>query len=55
MGDPAASITDAARDWQADLVVIGSHGREGVDRIVLGSVARGVARKAPCPVLIVRK
>ncbi len=55
VGDPAASITDAARDWHSDLVVIGSHGREGVDRILLGSVAEGVARKAPCPVLIVRK
>jgi len=55
MGDPASSIAGAARDWAADLVVIGSHGREGVDRVLLGSVAEGVARHAPCPVLIVRK
>ena len=55
MGDPAPSIAGAARDWAADLVVIGSHGREGVDRVLLGSVAEGVARRAPCPVLIVRK
>lgn len=55
MGDPAPSIAGAARDWAADLVVIGSHGREGVDRVLLGSVAEGVARHAPCPVLIVRK
>jgi nucleotide-binding universal stress UspA family protein len=55
MGDPATSITDAARDWAADLVVIGSHGRDGVDRLLLGSVAEDVARQAPCPVLIVRK
>ena len=55
VGDPAQSITGAARDWTADLVVIGSHGREGVDRVLLGSVAEAVARHAPCPVLIVRK
>jgi nucleotide-binding universal stress UspA family protein len=54
-GDPAASIIDAARDWAADLVVIGSHGRECMDRVLLGSVAEGVARRSPCPVLIVRK
>ncbi len=54
VGDPTASITGAARDWPADLVVIGSHGRGGLDRAVLGSVAESVARHAPCPVLIVR-
>jgi nucleotide-binding universal stress UspA family protein len=55
MGDPVKSITAVARDWPADLVVIGSHGRDGVDRALLGSVAEGVARHAPCPALIVRK
>jgi nucleotide-binding universal stress UspA family protein len=55
VGDPVASIAEAARGWQADLVVIGSHGRDGVGRVALGSVAEGVARRAPCPVLIVRK
>ena len=54
VGDPVASIIEAARGWSADLVVIGSHGRGGVDRAILGSVAEGVARRAPCPVLIVR-
>jgi len=54
VGDPAASIADTARDWSADLVVIGSHGRGGLDRVVLGSVAESLARHAPCPVLIVR-
>ena len=55
VGDPVKSIIAAARDWPADVVVIGSHGRDGVDRVLLGSVAEGVARHAPCPVLIVRK
>jgi nucleotide-binding universal stress UspA family protein len=54
VGDPVESITHAARDWPADLVVIGSHGRGGIDRVVLGSVAEGVARHARCPVLVVR-
>jgi len=54
VGDPLMAITNTASDWQADLVVIGSHGRDGVERLLLGSVAEGVARHAPCPVLIVR-
>jgi len=55
VGDPVESIRKAARDWPADLVVIGSHGRDGVGHALLGSVAEGVARHAPCPVLVVRK
>jgi nucleotide-binding universal stress UspA family protein len=55
VGDPATSISDAARGWPADLVVIGSHGRDGLGRAFLGSVAEDVARRAPCPVLIARK
>jgi nucleotide-binding universal stress UspA family protein len=55
IGDPAKSIVEAAHRWPADLVVIGSRGRDGVERVVLGSVAEGVARHAPCPVLVVRK
>ena len=55
VGDPVESIVETARDWPAELVVIGSHGRGGLGRVVLGSVAEGVARHAPCPVLIVRK
>ena len=53
-GSPGAEIVKAAGDWQADVIVIGSHGRGGVSRLVLGSVAEAVTRHAPCPVLIVR-
>jgi nucleotide-binding universal stress UspA family protein len=44
----------AAKAWPADLIVIGSHGRAGIVRTLLGSVAEGVMRHASCPVLVVR-
>ena len=53
-GDPRQAILIAARDWRADLVVMGSHGKKGVDRLLLGSVSDSVARHAPCSVEIVR-
>lgn len=46
-------IVEDARSWAADLIVIGTHGRRGVDRLMLGSVAEGVARLSPVPVLLV--
>ncbi len=52
--DPRHAIVEAAREWPADLIVIGSHGRRGLDRLFLGSVAESVARHAPCSVDIVR-
>ena len=55
VSNPVESITGAARDWPADLMLTGSHGRDGVDRVLLGSLAEGGARHAPCPVLMVRK
>jgi nucleotide-binding universal stress UspA family protein len=55
VGDPVELIVGAAREWRADLVAIGSHGRGGLGRVLLGSVAEGVTRHAPCPVLVVRK
>jgi len=54
IGTPLTEIVNAAKDWPADLIVIGSHGRGGIRRVLLGSVAEGVMRNAPCPVLVVR-
>ncbi|MNT96676.1 hypothetical protein D3C72_2388300 [compost metagenome] len=53
-GDIGASINEAARLWGADLLVIGTHGRRGVRRLVLGSVAEAVIRQSTTPVLLVR-
>ena len=53
-GDPAGQVVRAARAHRADLVVVGTHGRRGVSRLVLGSVAEHVVAAAPCPVVTVR-
>ena len=47
-------ILDHAATWPADLIVIGTHGRRGVDRVLMGSDAEQVARRSPVPVLLVR-
>jgi len=47
-------VAQQAQDWQAELIVIGTHGRRGLDHFLLGSVAEGVMRAAPMPVLLVR-
>ena len=47
-------VVDAASKWPADLVVVGSHGRRGLARFLMGSVSEGVSRFAPCSVEIVR-
>lgn len=54
-GDPAAEIIAAAQRANADLIVIGSRGRSGITRALLGSVARNVLLHADCSVLIVRR
>src|SRR5271157_2344748 len=54
VGDIRERIIDAAEDWDADLIVVGSHGRSGIPRFLLGSVAEFVARHAKCSVEIVR-
>ena len=53
-GDPGHMITDLATEVHADLIVIPSHGRTGVKRLLLGSVAERVVRLAHCPVLVLR-
>ena len=53
-GVPHHEIVALARDEHADLIVIGTHGRGGMSRLLLGSVADRVVRLAPCPVLTVR-
>lgn len=47
-------INNEAQRWQADLIVIGTHGRTGLTRLILGSVAEGVVREATVPVLLIR-
>lgn len=51
---PASEIAQLATDLEADLVVVGTHGRRGMRRLLLGSVAEGVVRLTQCPVLVVR-
>lgn len=48
------SVAEAARAWKADLVVVGSHGRRGIGRVLLGSGAEQIVRLALVPVLVVR-
>ena len=50
----AALVNEDAGNWQADLIVIGTHGRTGLSRLLMGSVAEGVVRGASIPVLLVR-
>jgi nucleotide-binding universal stress UspA family protein len=51
---PAEEIAQIAADLDADLIVMGTHGRRGLSRLLLGSVAEAVVRLAPCPVFVVR-
>lgn len=50
----ARSIVDQAAKLNADLIVMGTHGRRGIDHLIMGSVAEGVVRTAPVPVLLIR-
>jgi len=53
IGRPADEIVRHARDYEAELIVIGTHGHDGLQRVLLGSVADRVIRQATCPVLVV--
>jgi nucleotide-binding universal stress UspA family protein len=54
-GDPREALVDTARTMNADLLVVGSHGRTGIPKLVLGSVAAHVVAHAPCDVLVIKK
>jgi nucleotide-binding universal stress UspA family protein len=53
-GDPKSQIIDIANQWHADMIVLGSHGRRGIDRFLMGSVSQAVVRHAHCSVEIIR-
>lgn len=53
-GDAASEIVRVAKERQVDLIVISSHGRTGLGRMLFGSTAEQVVRHAPCPVLVVK-
>jgi nucleotide-binding universal stress UspA family protein len=53
-GDPAAEVLSVAKETKAGLIVMGTHGRTGLSRLLMGSVAEHVMRQAPCPVLTVK-
>jgi len=55
MGDPAGEIVRLAEDEKAEMIVLGTHGRTGMTRLLMGSVAEAVVRRAPCPVLVYRE
>jgi nucleotide-binding universal stress UspA family protein len=54
-GDPETTIIDHAKAWGADLIVVGSHQRSLVERMLVGSISNGVIKHAPCSVLVVRE
>ena len=54
MGDPAGEIVRIAAEEGVEMIVLGTHGRSGMTRMLMGSVAETVVRRAPCPVLVYR-
>jgi nucleotide-binding universal stress UspA family protein len=53
-GDPKSQIIDTANQWRADMIILGSHGRTGLGRFLMGSVSQDVVRHAHCSVEIIR-
>lgn len=51
VGDPSTAIPRMAEQEQVDLIVMGTHGRTGITRLLMGSVAEAIVRRSPCPVL----
>ena len=54
LGDPATEICRIAADEGAEMIILGTHGRTGLFRLLMGSVAESILRRAPCPVLVYR-
>ena len=55
MGDPAGEVVRMAADEHAEMIILGTHGRTGMTRLLMGSVAEAIVRRAPCPVLVYRE
>ena len=55
MGDPAGEVVRIAGEEGAEMIVLGTHGRTGMARLLMGSVAEAIVRRAPCPVLVYRE
>jgi nucleotide-binding universal stress UspA family protein len=55
LGDVSGTICRVAEELGVDVIVVGSHGRKGLERLFLGSTSEHVVRHAPCPVLVVRE
>lgn len=53
VGDPAQTIVEAAERKQVDAIIMSTHGRSGVDRVIFGSVAQKVLQLTPCPVFVI--
>ena len=54
IGDPSTEIIDYAKEHEVDLIIMSSHGREGISRFLIGSVTERVVRLSPCPVLVIK-
>jgi len=55
IGKPEEQICETARNWEADLIVIGSHGRKGLNELVQGSVSNYVSHHVPCDVMLIHQ
>ncbi len=55
IGHPADALVDYATNNHIDLIVMGTHGRTGLSRLLMGSVAEAIVRRAPCPVLTMKR
>ena len=54
-GDPPAEVAEIARKYNCDLIVISTHGRTGLERLLMGSIAEKIVRLAPCAILTVKR